>query len=398
MKNICFYFQIHQPYRLRQYRFFNIGKDHFYFDDFHNRSVMQRVATDCYLPMNTLLLSLIKEYGQKVKVSFSISGSAIEQFKMYTPEVIDSFKALAKTGCVEFMGETYSHSLSSIRNKAEFENQIVAHRDLIEELFGARPTTFRNTELIYSDAIGAMVEQMGYNTMVTEGTKHVLGWKSPNFVYSNPIKQNLKLLLRNYKLSDDIAFRYPNRGWVEYPLTADRYLAWLEKEDQKGEIVNLFMDYETFGEHIKASDGIFEFMQHLIKGVAQSTTMQMNTPSLIAKECQSVALLHVPEPISWADEERDLSAWTGNELQDEAISKLYELRDAVLEANDPDLNHVWLALQNSDHFYYMCTKWFSDGDVHSYFNPYDTPYDAFINYMNVFSDFKREVMIKLGRE
>lgn len=398
MKNICFYFQIHQPYRLRQYRFFNIGKDHFYFDDFHNRSVMQRVATDCYLPMNTLLLSLIKEYGQKVKVSFSISGSAIEQFKMYTPEVIDSFKALAKTGCVEFMGETYSHSLSSIRNKAEFENQIVAHRDLIEELFGARPTTFRNTELIYSDAIGAMVEQMGYNTMVTEGTKHVLGWKSPNFVYSNPIKQNLKLLLRNYKLSDDIAFRYPNRGWVEYPLTADRYLAWLEKEDQKGEIVNLFMDYETFGEHIKASDGIFEFMQHLIKGVAQSTTMQMSTPSLIAKECQSVALLHVPEPISWADEERDLSAWTGNELQDEAISKLYELRDAVLEANDPDLNHVWLALQNSDHFYYMCTKWFSDGDVHSYFNPYDTPYDAFINYMNVFSDFKREVMIKLGRE
>lgn len=398
MKNICFYFQIHQPYRLRQYRFFNIGKDHFYFDDFHNRSVMQRVAADCYLPMNTLLLSLIKEYGQKVKVSFSISGSAIEQFKMYTPEVIDSFKALAKTGCVEFMGETYSHSLSSIRNKAEFENQIVAHRDLIEELFGARPTTFRNTELIYSDAIGAMVEQMGYNTMVTEGTKHVLGWKSPNFVYSNPIKQNLKLLLRNYKLSDDIAFRYPNRGWVEYPLTADRYLAWLEKEDQKGEIVNLFMDYETFGEHIKASDGIFEFMQHLIKGVAQSTTMQMNTPSLIAKECQSVALLHVPEPISWADEERDLSAWTGNELQDEAISKLYELRDAVLEANDPDLNHVWLALQNSDHFYYMCTKWFSDGDVHSYFNPYDTPYDAFINYMNVFSDFKREVMIKLGRE
>lgn len=398
MKNICFYFQIHQPYRLRQYRFFNIGKDHFYFDDFHNRSVMQRVATDCYLPMNALLLSLIKEYGQKVKVSFSISGSAIEQFKMYTPEVIDSFKALAKTGCVEFMGETYSHSLSSIRNKAEFESQIVAHRDLIEELFGARPTTFRNTELIYSDAIGAMVEQMGYNTMVTEGTKHVLGWKSPNFVYSNPIKQNLKLLLRNYKLSDDIAFRYPNRGWVEYPLTADRYLAWLEKEDQKGEIVNLFMDYETFGEHIKASDGIFEFMQHLIKGVAQSTTMQMNTPSLIAKECQSVALLHVPEPISWADEERDLSAWTGNELQDEAISKLYELRDAVLEANDPDLNHVWLALQNSDHFYYMCTKWFSDGDVHSYFNPYDTPYDAFINYMNVFSDFKREVMIKLGRE
>lgn len=398
MKNICFYFQIHQPYRLRQYRFFNIGKDHFYFDDFHNRSVMQRVATDCYLPMNTLLLSLIKEYGQKVKVSFSISGSAIEQFKMYTPEVIDSFKALAKTGCVEFLGETYSHSLSSIRNKAEFESQIVAHRDLIEELFGARPTTFRNTELIYSDAIGAMVEQMGYNTMVTEGTKHVLGWKSPNFVYSNPIKQNLKLLLRNYKLSDDIAFRYPNRGWVEYPLTADRYLAWLEKEDQKGEIVNLFMDYETFGEHIKASDGIFEFMQHLIKGVAQSTTMQMNTPSLIAKECQSVALLHVPEPISWADEERDLSAWTGNELQDEAISKLYELRDAVLEANDPDLNHVWLALQNSDHFYYMCTKWFSDGDVHSYFNPYDTPYDAFINYMNVFSDFKREVMIKLGRE
>lgn len=392
MKNICLYFQVHQPYRLKKYRFFNMGKDHFYFDDFLNRTVMQRVAADSYLPMNALLLKQIEQSGGKMRVSFSLSGSAIEQFMQYAPEVIDSFKALAATGCVEFLAETYAHSLSSLKNRAEFEKQVLQHADKMEELFGVRPTTFRNTELIYSDHIGEMVEDLGYTTMLTEGTKHVLGWKSPNFVYANPIKQNMKLLLRNFKLSDDIAFRFSDRAWVEYPLTPEKYLSWLTSEENKGEVINLFMDYETFGEHTKASQGIFKFMDELLTLVVNSDKLELHTPAEIAARCQSVAIMHVPHPISWADEERDLSAWLGNELQDEAFNKLYDLRDKVVEIDDANMTYVFNALQSSDHFYYMCTKWFSDGDVHSYFNPYDSPYEAFMNYMNVLSDFKREVL------
>lgn len=391
MKNLCLYFQVHQPYRLKKYRFFDMGKDHFYFDEFLNRTVMQRVARDCYLPMNNLLLKLIEQHGFQVRVSFSISGPAIEQFRQYAPAVLESFQKLAATGCVEFLAETYSHSLSSLKSRAEFERQVVRHADTIEELFGQRPAVFRNTELIYNDRIGEMVEELGYKTMLTEGAKQILGWKSPNFVYANPLKQNLKLLLRNYKLSDDIAFRFPNQGWNEYPLTADKYLNWLTSEDNKGDVVNLFMDYETYGEHVKAETGIFPFMEQLLTKVVAADNIQMKTPSEIATECQPVALLHVPHPISWADEERDITAWLGNELQDDAFNKLYELREKVVELNDPNLNLVWNALQTSDHFYYMCTKWFSDGDVHSYFNPYDSPYEAFMNYMNVLSDFKREV-------
>lgn len=391
MKNVCLYFQVHQPYRLKKYRFFNMGKDHFYFDDFLNRTVVQRVAHDNYLPMNNLLLKLINESNGALRVAFSISGSAIEQFKQYAPEVLESFKALAATGCVEFLAETYSHSLSALASRAEFEKQIVEHSDAMSELFGQRPKVFRNTELIYSDQIGEIVEEMGYTAMLTEGAKQILGWKSANFIYANPIKQNLKLLLRNYKLSDDIAFRFSDRGWAEYPLTASKYVSWLTAEENKGEVINLFMDYETFGEHTKAKDGIFEFMEALLRAIVSSDQLALKTPSQIAAECQSTAILHVPHPISWADEERDLSAWLGNELQDEAFSKLYALRDKVVEINDPNMTYVFNALQSSDHFYYMCTKWFSDGDVHSYFNPYDSPYEAFMNYMNVLSDFQREV-------
>ncbi|MEG0656405.1 MAG: glycoside hydrolase family 57 protein [Mucinivorans sp.] len=391
MKNLCLYFQVHQPYRLKKYRFFNMGKDHFYFDDFLNRTVMQRVAHDSYLPMNALLLGLIARSQGKLRVAFSISGTAIEQFRQYAPEVIESFRALADTGCVEFLGETYAHSLASFTSRAEFEKQIVQHSDTIDELFGQRPKVFRNTELIYSDTIGEIVQEMGFEAMLTEGAKQILGWKSPNFIYANPIKQNLKLLLRNYKLSDDIAFRFANRGWAEYPLTADKYVSWLSDEENKGEIVNLFMDYETFGEHNKAKEGIFEFMEAFFNAVVASDKLQMKTPSQIAQECQSTAILHVPHPISWADEERDVSAWLGNELQDEAFAKLYALREKIVEINDPNMTYVFNALQGSDHFYYMCTKWFSDGDVHSYFNPYDSPYEAFMNYMNVLSDFQREV-------
>lgn len=373
-----------------------MGKDHFYFDDFLNRSIMQKVATECYLPMNNLLMEKIRQHGDAVRVSFSISGMAIEQFKLYAPEVLDSFKALALTGNVEFLAETWAHSLAALTSREEFKSQVKRHADTMEELFGTRPTVLRNTELIYSDAIGEMAFDMGYSAMLTEGAKHILGWKSPNYVYANSISQELKILLRNFKLSDDIAFRFSNQGWEDYPLTADKYVEWIS--DQEGDVINLFMDYETFGEHQKASTGIFSFMDEMISKVVAHPAIVMKTSSQIVAQCQPTAVLHVPHAISWADEERDVTAWLGNELQDEAFNKIYSLKAKVDELNDPDMNVVWNALQSSDHFYYMCTKWFSDGDVHSYFTPYESPYDAFMNYMNVFSDFKREVESRCGCE
>lgn len=329
MKHLNLYFQVHQPFRLKKYRFFNMGKDHFYFDDFLNRSIMQKVATECYLPMNNLLMEKIRQHGDAVRVSFSISGMAIEQFKLYAPEVLDSFKALALTGNVEFLAETWAHSLAALTSREEFESQVKRHADTMEELFGTRPKVLRNTELIYSDAIGEMAFDMGYSAMLTEGAKHILGWKSPNYLYANAIRQELKILLRNFKLSDDIAFRFSNQGWEDYPLTADKYVEWVS--DQEGDVINLFMDYETFGEHQKASTGIFSFMDEMISKVVAHPAIVMETPSQIAAECQPTAVLHVPHAISWADEERDVTAWLGNELQDEAFNKLYSLKDKVNE-------------------------------------------------------------------
>lgn len=368
-----------------------MGKDHHYLDDFANRSILQKVAEKCYLPMNKLLLKLIKENGKKFKVSFSMSGIAIEQFKMYAPEVLDSFKALADTGCVEFLCETYAHSLASLLNNDEFEEQVKLHAETIREEFGLTPTAFRNTELIYSDLIGERVAKMGFRTMLTEGAKHILGWKSPNYVYANSLDSKLRLLLRNFKLSDDIAFRFSNKGWNGYPLTVDKYVKWLTDDNVPGEVINLFMDYETFGEHQWAHTGIFEFMAYLPKGVLATKKLEFATPSEVTAKYQPVAVFNSPYPISWADEERDITAWLGNELQNEAFDTLYALRDKIKAAKSHDFNYVWRILQCSDHFYYMATKWFSDGDVHSYFNPYDSPYDAFINYMNVLSDFQIEV-------
>lgn len=387
MKTICFYFQVHQPLRLKKYRFFNMGKDHLYLDDIANKSIMQKVASRCYLPMNNLLLELIRESKGEFKVSFSMSGLAVEQFKAYAPQVLESFKALAKTGCVEFLGETYAHSLSSLISIEEFREQVENHSKMIEQEFGMKPTVFRNTELIYSDTIGEVVAEMGFDAMLAEGAKHILGWKSPNYVYANAINQKLRLLLRNYKLSDDIAFRFSDRGWGEWPLTVDKFVKWLVDEDVPGEVINLFMDYETFGEHQWAETGIFEFMRYLPKAVLETKKAKFSTVSTAAKEHQPVAVLHSPHVMSWADEERDVTAWLGNELQDEAFNTLYKQREKVKAINDPDFNYVWNFLQCSDHFYYMATKWLSDGDVHSYFNPYDSSYDAFINYMNVLSDF-----------
>ena len=380
---------MHQPWRLKVYRFFNIGKDHNYLDDFTNRAIMQKVARQCYLPMNALLLKLIKENKGAFKCSFSITGSAVEQFRAYAPEVLDSFRALAETGCVEFLAETYSHSLASLSSKEDFTEQVKLHTKMIKEEFGKKPVAFRNTELIYSDHIGEMVSELGFKTILAEGARHVMGWKSPNYIYTNSIDNRLRVLLRNYKLSDDIAFRFSNQGWEQYPLTAEKFAQWVAEEN--GEVMNLFMDYETFGEHQKATTGIFDFMKALPKAILKHDDVCFATVSEAAKSSQPVGVLHCPHVMSWADEERDVTAWLGNELQNEAFSKLYALKDKVKSLKNADFEYVWNFMQTSDHFYYMATKWLSDGDVHSYFNPYGSSYEAFINYMNVLSDFEIEV-------
>ena len=388
MKTVCFYFQVHQPWRLKTYRFFQMGNDHNYLDDFTNRAIMQKVARECYLPMNALLLNLINEHKGALRCSFSITGSAVEQFKAYAPEVLESFKRLAETGCVEFLAETYSHSLSSLYSVEEFKQEVKLHSQMLKEEFGVKPTAFRNTELIYSDDIAKAVEDMGFKTMLAEGARHILGWKSPNFVYTDAADNKLRLLLRNYKLSDDIAFRFSNEGWPEWPLTADKYAQWVAAEN--GDVVNLFMDYETFGEHQKASTGIFDFMKALPQALLNAG-VEFATVSEASKKLQPVAVLHCPYAMSWADEERDVTAWLGNDLQNEAFRKLYALAPKVKKAKNKDFEFVWHFMQNSDHFYYMATKWFSDGDVHSYFNPYGSAYEAFINYMNVLADFEIEL-------
>ena len=384
-KSVCLYFQVHQPTRLRLYRFFDIGKDSHYYDDFADRTILKRVAQKCYLPMNQLLLDVIKQQKGAFKVAFSLSGSVLEQFERYAPEVIDSFRALADTGCVEFLAETYYHSLASLASEAEFSHQVLKHKALVEQLFGQTPKTFRNTELIYSDSIGRQVYQLGFKTMLTEGARHIMGWKSPDYVYSCAEQPKLKLLLRNYSLSDDIAFRFSNKSWKDWPLTAEKYLSWLKQSE--GEIINLFMDYETFGEHQAASSGIFDFMRYLPEAITQDGTFEFVTPSQAARKHKAVAPIDVPQTISWADEERDVTAWLGNELQQDAFNKLYAQTEKLSILNNPTLWEDFGHLQESDHFYYMCTKFFSDGEVHKYFNPYDTPYEAFINYMNVLSDF-----------
>ena len=387
-KSICLYFQVHQPTRLRLYRFFDIGKDSHYYDDFANRTILRRVAQKCYLPMNQLMLEMVNQYKGKFKIAYSISGSALDQFQRFAPEVIESFRALAATGKVEFLAETYYHSLASLASGSEFEHQVSKHAAKIEELFGVTPTAFRNTELVYSNGIGEEVYSLGYKTMLTEGARHIMGWRSPNFVYTAETQPRLKLLLRNYNLSDDIAFRFSNKGWEMWPLTADKYVNWLKESAKDDEIINLFMDYETFGEHQSAESGIFDFMKALPGAVLADGTFSFVTPTEATKKHKAIGDLDVEDPISWADEERDVTAWLGNELQQEAFNKVYAMTEKLSIVNDPDLWEDFGHLQESDHFYYMCTKFFSDGEVHKYFNPYDTPYEAFINYMNVISDFQ----------
>ncbi|HYW97259.1 MAG TPA: glycoside hydrolase family 57 protein [Bacteroidales bacterium] len=396
MRNICLYFQIHQPFRFRRYRFFDIGNEHYYYDDYLNESIMQKVADKCYIPANRILLDLIKKYKDRFKVTFSISGIALDQFELYAPEVIDSFRELAGTGQVEFLAETYAHSLVSLKDKEEFFSQVRQHQEKIQTLFGYKPVVFRNTELIYSDDIGALVADMGFKGVLTEGAKHVLGWKSPNYLYANPINPKLKVLLKNFKLSDDIAFRFSNHGWSEYPLTTEKFVKWLNKIPKNDETVNLFMDYETFGEHHWKETGILEFLKHLPETVFSKSKFSFSTPAQLMEDLQPVSLVNVPNPISWADEERDLTAWLGNPLQEQAFNKLYDLLGNIRSVDNRELKRDFTYLQQSDHFYYMCTKFFSDGDVHSYFNPFDTPYEAFINYMNILSDFEIRLNAELS--
>ena len=393
MRSVCFFFQVHQPYRLRTYRFFDIGDNHHYYDEYLNRSIINRVAERCYIPMNNLLIGLIKEYGNAFKVSLSITGSAIDQMQQYAPAALKSFQELVATGNVELLAETYAHTLVSLKNKEEFKLQVTKHFDKIEALFGQRPTTFSNTEMIYDDVIGETVAEMGFKVMLTEGAKHILGWKSPNYLYCNAINPRLKVLLRNFRMSDDIAFRFSEQKWTEWPLTADKFAFWMKKVGDNQETINIFLDYETFGEHQWNSTGIFDFMKALPAAIFNQTDFVFSTPSEVAKKLQPISAIHVPQPISWADEERDTTAWLGNDLQDEAFDSLYSLTEKIKLVDDPSILRDWQYLQTSDHFYYMCTKWFSDAEVHKYFNPYPSPYEAFMNYMNVLSDF----MIRVDR-
>ena len=387
-KSICIYFQIHHPERLRKYQFFDIGKKHNYFDNYANRSELEDLAENCYLPANALLLDLIKKYEGKFKVAFSISGSAIDQLEMHTPEVIRSFQELAQTGQVEFLAETYSHSLASLSEDTdEFELQVKRHSAAIKELFGKKPVTFRNTSLIYSDKIGKRVADLGFKTMLTDGAKHVLGWKSPNFVYKNALDENLNLLLKNSKLSDDIAIRFSDKNWSEYPLTSEKYADWVSHSLQDTEVLNLFMNYEVIGHYNRAESGIFDFLRYFIQQIAENPNYQFLLPKEVTKKHTAKDILPVPYPISWTDEERDITSWLGNELQKEAFTELFKIQPLVKKKKNAELNEDYSRLQASEHFYFMRTKLFSGADYHKYILPYESPYEAFINYMNVLSDF-----------
>jgi alpha-amylase len=380
MASVCFYFQVHQPDRLRRFSIFDSEPN--YYDETANAHILRKVAHKSYLPSNALLYELINRYDGEFKIAYSLSGVLIEQLERFMPEVLVSFQRLADTGCVEFMAETYYHSLSFLYSREEFTAQVEKHADRIEELFGQRPRVFRNTELIYSNDVATHAANMGYETVLCEGTEMLLGYRAPTRVYTPPGADGPKLLLKNYRLSDDIAFRFGDRAWAEWPMTADRFADKINALNENGQVVNLFMDYETFGEHQWAETGIFDFLRYLPEEVFARGD-DFKTPSEVADTYDSAGEYDAPHMISWADSERDLSAWLGNAMQSNAAHELFQLERRVKAANDPELLQDWRRLQTSDHYYYMCTKFFADGDVHKYFNPYDSPYDSYINFMNV---------------
>lgn len=388
MPAICLYFQVHRPYNLRRYTVFDLGQNSIYEDDDRNCDALLHAARVCYLPMNDLLLKLIQRHGQRFRLAFSISGTALDQFEQYAPEVIDSFKALAATGCVEFLVETYSHSLAFLYSRDEFKRQVELHRKRIKELFGQQSRVFRHTELIYNNDLAQTVEDMDFAAILAEGADHVLGWRSPNFVYQPINCLKLKLLLKNYSLSDDIALRFGSHEWDQWPLTADKFAAWCHSINGMGETINLFMDYETFGLRHGANTGIFQFMEALPAALLSHDDFYFRTPGEVATAYSPMARIDVPQFMSWADAERDLNAWLGNDMQKDAIHSLYALESKAAKIKDDALHTTWLRLQTADHFSHMCTKWFSsESDVGRYSNPYGSPYDAYINYMNVLADY-----------
>ncbi len=386
MKAICFYFQIHQPFRLKRYRFFDIGNDHYYYDDFANDDIITRIAQRSYIPAAETLLKMIEESNGEFKCAISVTGTALEQFEQYVPEFIDLLKKLAATGCVEFLAETNSHSLASLNDPEEFAEQVKNHDKKILRLFGQKTKVLRNTELIYCDDMAPQILAMGYKGVITEGAKHILGWKSPNYVYCAASAPKLKILLKNDKFSDDISLRFSNPQWDQYPLNADTYINWIADTPAEEQIVNLFMNLEVFGDFQPAETGIFQFLAALPR-FARERGVEFWTPSTAIAKLKPVAELSVVHPISWADEARDTSAWLGNKLQNEAFNKLYSVSERVRLCDDRRLKLDWERLQSSDHFFYMSTKHMADGSAHSSFSPYETPFQAFTNYMNVLADF-----------
>ncbi|MFH0740094.1 MAG: glycoside hydrolase family 57 protein [bacterium] len=388
MPSVCLYFHVHQPYRINRFSVFNIGQNNAYFDEEMNKFYLERIARKCYLPTNALLLDLIKKYKNKFKISFSITGLILEQLEKDFPNVLESFKKLVKTGQCELIGETFHHSLAFLYSQDEFKKQISQHKKKLKDIFNYTPITFRNTELSFNNEMAKTIETMGYKTVLTEGAKQILGWRSPDFVYKAASTKNLNVLMRNYQLSDDISFRFSSKEWPEWPLTADKFTSWVNRVNGNGQVVNLFMDYETFGEHQWEDTGIFQFLENLPNEILKHPDNNFKTPSEVAKIYKPIGEIDCQSAISWADTERDLSAWLGNQMQREAAQKIYSLEPQVLLTKSKPLIDLWRKLQTSDHFYYMCTKWFSDGDVHKYFNPYESPYDCFISYMNILSDLQ----------
>jgi alpha-amylase len=387
MPDICLYAQVHQPHRLRRYRVFDIGASNAYFDDELNRRLLRRVADKCYIPANRLLAQLIRASGGRFRLALSLSGTLLDQLGRWAPDGLQSFQDLVATGGVEILGETYHHSLASLGDEAEFAAQVRMHSQAVARTFGVHPAVFRNTELIFWDDLAPAIRRLGFQAVMVEGADHVMGWRSPNYVYEAVQAPGLRLLPRNYRLSDDVGFRFSLREWDGWPVTADKYAGWVAASE--GEAVNLYVDYETFGEHQWAETGIFEFLRHLPQACVERGVGFVQ-PGELARRAPRAALAF-ERPTSWADLERDTSAWLGNQLQRAAHERLYRLRPAVLAAVDPALLQAWRHLTTSDHVYYMCTKWFADGDVHKYFSPYESPYDAFVAFMNVLQDLEQRV-------
>ena len=398
MTKVLMYFQVHQPYRLRSdFNYFCIGTGQNIEDDAQNSKILRRVSEHCYLKTNKLILDLIYRHKGQFRVAYSLSGTVLEQLARWAPEVLTSFKHLAETGCVEFIGETYYHSLACVFSEKEWLRQVKMHSKAMNEYLGVTPTIFRNTELIYNNNVAKWAENLGFKGILAEGVDHILDWRNAHFAYRPKGCEKIKLLLRNYRLSDDIAFRFNDPAWPERPLTASKYAKWLAQAAENSDTINIFLDYETFGEHHGEKDGIFEFLSDLPSHVLAQKGLTFATPTEIVDTLSAVDTIDVPYFTSWADHERDLTAWLGNHLQKAAASSLYDLEDTIVSLKDPDLLQTWSKLQTSDHIYYMSTKQNEDGNVHRYFSPYKSPYDAFITYTNALNELRNRVDISLEK-